>query len=78
VREGARVVPRSKQPRRSQVASRGDARAAGRARTGGAKSPGRKKLPWSVGCECMAFMAAIRGDSKFREAITLLDRKIAS
>jgi hypothetical protein len=33
--------------------SRGDARAAGRARTGGAKSPGRKGFPLAVNAQSL-------------------------
>jgi hypothetical protein len=50
------VAPRSKQPRRS---SRGDARAAKRVRTGGAKGPD-KFLSRSADHEFTAFVVAIR------------------
>jgi hypothetical protein len=43
--------------------SRGDARAAGRARTGGAKSPGRKVSPDPLAVNAQEFASASRGKS---------------
>jgi hypothetical protein len=58
--EGARVAPRSKQPRRSQQSRRGVGRRAGAHRRD--KGAPTRKLPRSADRECRAPMVAIRGE----------------
>jgi hypothetical protein len=60
VREGARVVLRSKQPRRSQAAEETRGPQGGRAQETRQRAPTRK-LSRSAGRECRAFASAIRG-----------------
>jgi hypothetical protein len=56
--------------------SRGDARATGRARTGGAKSSRRDQRIWTPCCrEYAAFMAAFRGPSSAADLTKLKARR---